>query len=100
MKHFKTLVAALLLSFTSLTTATAQVAPELAQGEVRKVDLDAGKLTLKHGPIKHLDMPPMTMVFRVKDAKLMDGLKAGDKVEFAVRAEGNNYVVTQITVKN
>ena len=68
----------------------------LAEGEVRKVDKDAGKITLKHGPIKSLDMPPMTMVFQVKDRAFLDKVKAGDKVRFAAEEKGGAYVVTSI----
>jgi Cu/Ag efflux protein CusF len=68
----------------------------LSEGEVRKVDRDARKLTLKHGPIANLDMPPMTMVFGVKDAAALDKLKVGDKVRFRAEMEGQNYVVTRI----
>ena len=68
----------------------------LADGEVRKVDKDAGKITLKHGPIKSLDMPPMTMVFQVKDRALLDKVKAGDKVKFAAQESAGAYIVTAI----
>jgi Cu/Ag efflux protein CusF len=53
--------------------------PALADGEVRKVDKYAGKITLKHGEIKQLDMPPMTMVFRVSDPAMLDRVKAGTR---------------------
>ena len=68
----------------------------MADGEVRKVDKDAGKVTLKHGYIKSLDMPPMTMVFQVKDRAVLDTLKAGDKVRFAAEEKAGAYVVTAI----
>ncbi|HVJ60148.1 MAG TPA: copper-binding protein [Burkholderiaceae bacterium] len=70
-----------------------------AIGEVRKVDKDAGKITLKHGPIKadNLEMDPMTMVFQVRDKSLLDGIKAGDKVRFrVVSEEGGRMTVTEI----
>ncbi len=67
-----------------------------ADGEVRRIDKAQGRITLRHGEIKSLDMPPMTMVFRVRDAKLLDGLAVGDRVRFdAVQADGQ-YVVTAI----
>jgi Cu/Ag efflux protein CusF len=62
---------------------------------VRKLDLDTGKVTLKHGPIKSLDMPPMTMVFTA-DKALLTPLKVGDKVRFKAAHEGGKYVVTAI----
>ena len=77
------------------TVAQATVAT-LADGEVRKVDKDAGKSTRKHGPIKSLDMPPMTMVFQVKDRALLDKVKAGDKVRFSAEEKAGAYVVTSI----
>ena len=54
-----------------------------AEAEVRKVDKDAGKITLKHGPIANLDMPAMSMVFRAKDPAMLDKVKAGAKVTAA-----------------
>ncbi|MBE7417949.1 MAG: copper-binding protein [Ideonella sp.] len=68
----------------------------LTDGEIRKVDKAAGKLTIKHGEIRNLDMPPMTMVFQVKSAALLDQLKAGDKVRFHVEKAASGYVVTTI----
>ena len=64
--------------------------------EVRKVDKDAGKLTLKHGPINNLEMPPMTMVFRVKDPSMLDKVKAGDSVSFKAEKIDGNYTVTDL----
>lgn len=69
---------------------------QLADGEIRKVDRDAGKLTIKHGEIRSLDMPPMTMVFRVKEPAMLDAVKAGDKVKFDAHKVGGQYVVTTI----
>lgn len=64
-------------------------AAAMSAGEVRKVDKAAKKITLKHGEIKNLGMPPMTMAYDVKDAVLLDKVKAGDKVRFsAVDANG------------
>lgn len=68
----------------------------LADGEVRKVDKDAGKLTIKHGPIPSMDMPPMTMVYRVKDAAMLDQVKAGDKIRFDAEKIGGAYTVTKM----
>jgi Cu(I)/Ag(I) efflux system periplasmic protein CusF len=69
---------------------------DMTDGEVRKVDKDGGKVTLKHGEIKSLDMPPMTMVFVVKDKVMIDKLKAGDMVKFKAVNEAGKYVVTDI----
>ena len=76
-------------------TAAASAA-EMTEGEIRKVDKDAKKLTIKHGEIKSLDMPPMTMVFQVKDAAMLDKLKAGDKIRFVAEKSATGYVVTDV----
>jgi Cu/Ag efflux protein CusF len=64
--------------------------------EIRKIDADAGKLTLKHGPIKNLDMPGMTMVFQVKAGIALDKFKVGDKLNFRATSEGGKYWVSEI----
>jgi len=68
---------------------------EMAEAEVRKVDKDSGKVTLKHGEIKSLDMPAMTMVFKVKDAALLDKLAQGDKIKFKAEKIDGSYTVTE-----
>ena len=77
-------------------SAAAAKATEMSEGEVRKVDKAARKLTLKHGEIKNLDMPPMTMVFQVKDGAMLDQVKAGDKIRFVVEQAATGLVVTDI----
>ena len=67
---------------------------DAAEAEVRKIDKDAKKITLKHGPIKNLDMPGMTMVFQVKDAALLDKFVAGDKILFTAEQQQGAFVVT------
>ena len=104
------------LALAAATTAAAQGAPnaadphagphapaaaaaaddELVDGEVRKVDRDAKKITLSHGELKSLDMPPMTMVFRVTDPAMLEKVKAGDKVRFAVARVGGQFTLTRI----
>ena len=69
---------------------------DMADGEVRKVDKENKKITLKHGPIKSLDMPAMSMVFGVKDAALLDTVKVGDKVKFKAEQTGTAMIVTEI----
>lgn len=76
------------------TTATTPAA--LADGEIRRVNRDTGKLTIRHGPIPNLEMPPMTMVFQVKDRAMLDAVKVGDKVRFKAAKEGGAYVVTHV----
>jgi Cu/Ag efflux protein CusF len=68
----------------------------LSDGEVRRVDKDAKKITIKHGPLANLDMPAMTMVFQVKDPAMLDKVKAGDKVKFQAEKIGGGYAVTKI----
>jgi Cu/Ag efflux protein CusF len=68
----------------------------LSDGEVRKIDKEAGKITIKHGPIKNLDMPPMSMVFTAKDKALLDKVKVGDKIRFVAADEGGKMIVTDI----
>ena len=64
--------------------------------EVKKVDLTQKKITLQHGDIENLNMPGMTMVFNVKNAKLLQGVQAGDHVQFTAAQEGDRYFVTQL----
>lgn len=66
------------------------------EGEIRKVDKETKKLTIKHGAITNLDMPAMTMLFQVKDPALLDKVKAGDKVKFRAEMIGGRVVVTDI----
>jgi Cu/Ag efflux protein CusF len=69
---------------------------EMTDGEVRKIDAEAGKITLKHGDIKNLDMPGMTMVFAVKDKAMLGNLKAGDKVKFKVVSDSGKLTITEL----
>ena len=85
-----------LLGGLALVGALQALAPDLSDGEVRKIDKGGGKLTLPHGPIKHLDLPGMTMVFQVKDRALMETLKVGEKNRFQRVSEQGRYVVTAI----
>ena len=71
---------------------------DLTDAEVRQVDKEGGKLTLKHGEIKNLDMPGMTMVFVVKDKAMLDKLKAGDKIKFKAVNDAGKFTVTEMLV--
>ena len=71
-------------------------AAAMADAEVRKVDKDAAKITLKHGEIRHLDMPPMTMVFQVKDKAMLDQVKPGDKVRFRADKIGGAMTIVAL----
>ena len=76
--------------------ATVQARADLTAGEVRKVDKENGTVTLRHERIVHLNMPPMTMVFRVQDAAQLAPLKAGDKVRFRAEQVKGAYYATRI----
>ncbi len=65
-------------------------------GEVRKIDKENQKITLKHGDIKNLDMPGMTMVFKVKDAAMLDKVQVGSKVKFKAEKSDGAIAVTSI----
>ncbi|HYW56626.1 MAG TPA: copper-binding protein [Polaromonas sp.] len=80
-------------------SAAATASADMAEGEVRKVDKDTKKITIKHGVIKSMDMPAMTMVFQVKDAALLDKVKAGDKIRFSAGQTSGAIVVTEIQAK-
>lgn len=69
-------------------------------GEVRKIDVPTAKITLKHGEIKNLGIPPMTMTYRVKDKAMLDGVHVGDKVRFTVEKIDSQYVVTTLAPAN
>ena len=68
----------------------------MTDGEVKKVDADAGRLTIRHGDIKHMGMPGMTMVFTARNKGLLANLKPGDKIKFMVVDEGGKMIVTDI----
>ena len=74
----------------------AAMATDMTDGEIRKVDKDSKKITIKHAEIKSLDMPAMTMVFQVKDPALLDKVQSGDKVKFKVIKSDSGYVVTEL----
>ena len=71
-------------------------ASDLTEGEIRKVDKDNKKLTIKHGPLKNLDMPGMTMVFGVKEDAMLEKLDTGAKVRFQAEKIDGKIVVTKI----
>ena len=79
-------------------SSAATTAVDMTDGEVRKVDKDAARLTLRHGEIRNLGMPPMTMVFQFDDKAALAKLKPGDKVRFRAVSEAGKLVVTEIQV--
>ena len=76
--------------------AAAPAKADKTEGEVRKIDKENKRITLKHGEIKNLDMPPMTMVFQAADPALLDKVKVGDKVRFVAANPGGKLTVTEI----
>ena len=92
----KKLLPSLLLAYATALPAFAST--DLTDAEVRKVDKDGAKLTLKHGEIKNLDMPAMTMVFHVRDKGVLEQVNAGDKVKFKAVNESGKYFATEIQV--
>ena len=111
MNKFVTSIAAALLAAGSFATwaagdhgafgkkeARATAAADMTDGEVRKVDTEAAKVTLKHGDIKTLDMPAMTMVFNVKDKAMLANVKSGDKVKFKAVNDAGKVTVTEMQV--
>ena len=98
-KPVHTLAAVMVAAILSLSAAHAQ--GNAVQGEVRKIDEEAGKVTLKHGPIKNLGMDVgMTMTFRVKDPAMLRQVQVGDKVEFEAEQGASGYTVTKIQKSN
>jgi Cu(I)/Ag(I) efflux system protein CusF len=86
----------LVLSGGMLANATVAQAP-MVNGQVTKIDESAGKITLKHGPIKKLDMnEAMTMVFRVQEPAMLKQVKVGDKVKFDADKINGQFTVTRI----
>lgn len=84
------------LAVSSAYSVPAQAQEAKASGEVRRVNADAGKITLQHGPIKDLGLEAMTLVYRI-DPSLLAGLQPGDKVKFTARRENGEYVVVAIS---
>lgn len=91
-------IRALALAGLFLASSTwALAASAAADGEVKKIDATAGKITIRHGPIKAFDMEdPMTMVYRVKDPAMLRAVKVGDKVKFDADHESGGFTITKI----
>lgn len=94
----KRLLAALAagLAVASVYSVTAVAQEATSSGEVRRVDKTEGKITIKHGAISDLQLPAMTLVYRIEPALLAD-IQPGDKVRFTARRDSGQYVVTQIS---
>ena len=80
----------------ALALAAGSALGQFTDGEVRRVDREGKKITLKHGPIREVDMPAMTMAFAVKDPAMLDRVKPGDQVRFRIEKIGETYTLTAI----
>lgn len=107
---FKYLLFAVSIALTAPFSAQAQTqtqavgqavaAQPMTTGEVKKVDAEQGKVTIKHGPLTNLDMPAMTMVFRVADPGLLGSVKAGDNIRFVAEKVDGAFTVVQLEKAN
>lgn len=88
--------------FAAVAAATVSIAAfaQQAEGEVTKVDKPQSRITVKHNGIKHLDMPAMTMAFRVSDAKALDSVAVGDRVRFSADKVNGSYTITSLAKAN
>jgi Cu(I)/Ag(I) efflux system protein CusF len=93
MKHLASLMTRRLVA---ACLAGAALFAQATEGEVKKLDLTQGKVTIKHGELKNLDMPAMTMVFRARPVTLLNGLAEGDAISFEADKIDGQYVVTAI----
>lgn len=86
---------------TPLTSVSQSAEPTATDGVVQKIDKDTGRITLKHGEIKNIGMPPMTMTFQVKELAFLEKVKPGEKVTFFVQQAGSGaLMVTAIEKAN
>jgi Cu/Ag efflux protein CusF len=92
--RFKILAAAFAISLVGSAAAFAQAST--VDGSVEKIDQAAGKMTIRHGPIKNLDMDAMTMVFRVQDPEMLRKVKVGQKIKFEADRVNGQITVTKI----
>ncbi|MCA3251878.1 MAG: copper-binding protein [Pseudomonadota bacterium] len=89
--------AATALTLVAVRPAAAQAAPVApVAGEVTKLDKAGNRIEIRHGEIRHLDMPPMKMMFRVRDPKLLEGVAVGDRIRFTAEKIDGNFTVTAI----
>jgi Cu/Ag efflux protein CusF len=84
------------LAQVAVGSAPASMDDGFADGEVRRIDRENLKITIRHGELRHLNMPPMTMVFQVRDPALLDRARPGDKVRFRAEEEAGQFFVTEI----
>jgi len=92
----KPIIHAITAAVVAAAAPAAQAQAAQTSGEVVKIDKSGGRITLKHGEIKNLGMPAMTMVFRVRDSRLLDGVAVGDRVRFTADKLDGNFTVTAL----
>lgn len=91
------LMAGIFATFLAVVSAAPFAQAEMVKGEIKKIDEPAGKITLKHGPIKSLDMDEgMTMAFRVQDPAILKQVKVGDKVQFEAQRTASGIAITKM----
>ncbi len=93
-------ITALVFAAAAAILAAYPAAASPAEGEIRKIDSAAGKVTLRHGPIESLGMDSMTMVFRVPDMSMVEALAVGDKVTFEADRVNGAITITRIEKAN
>ena len=94
--HAATMAARSMAAASWAPVLAAHHAGEMSEGEVRRIEKRAGKVTLRHGPLAHLDMAAMTMAFQVSDKAMLDQVKVGEKVWFHAEKIGSQFVVTRM----
>src|SRR6188474_2917664 len=95
--NIRTLLAAAAMALATAAPITATAQSDLIDGQVTKIDESAGKITIKHGPLKKFDMDDgMTMVFRAGDPAMLRTVKAGDRVRFVPERVNGQFTVTRI----
>ncbi len=96
--HAKKWLTSAVVAIAAVTAGLVVAAPSApVQGEVRKIDAAAGKITLKHGPISELELPAMTLVYVVQNASMLNGVKPGDTVKFTADKVDGRYTVISIS---
>ena len=88
-----------LASAAGIASLTSVALAQMVDGEVTKVDEAAGKMTIKHGPLKKFDMDAMTMVFRANDPAMLKKVKPGDKIRFEPDKINGQFTVMKIERK-
>ncbi len=96
MRNFVLRTLAVVATTASLVLPVTGVAADLSEGVVKKIDASSQRVMLAHGPIANIGMPPMTMMFKLKDAALLKSLKEGEKVRFRVEDIDGEYTIVRI----